>query len=189
MNRYLTTAAGALLLAACTAGDDVTNDTAVADSPAAATVPDPSLMTTIRDASGRELGVLSLTDVTGGIAVSGRLTGLPPGEHAMHLHMAGRCDPPTFDSAGEHWNPTSRQHGTENPEGPHLGDMPNVSVGTDSAVSIQAVTAGGSLRGTTNMLLDTDGAAVIIHASRDDNRTDPAGGAGARLACGVVSGT
>lgn len=188
MRRHLTTAAVALILAACTARDDgAMNDTATPDSAAPATAPDPSVTTTVRDASGRELGALTLTDTTGGIAVSGRLSGLPPGEHGMHFHMSGRCDPPTFESAGEHWNPSIRQHGTENPEGPHLGDMPNVSVGTDSTAVVQAVTPGGSLRGA-NMLLDTDGAAVIIHATRDDYRTDPSGSSGARLACGMISG-
>ena len=188
MRRYLTIAACTVLLAACSGRNDGTNDTGTtADSAATATVPDPSVFTTIRDASGRELGVLSLTDGTGGITVAGRLTGLPPGEHGMHLHMAGRCDPPTFESAGDHWNPTIKQHGTENPQGPHLGDMPNVTVGSDSTAVVQVVTPGGSLRGA-NMLLDTDGAALVIHATVDDYRTDPSGSSGSRVACGIIPG-
>jgi Cu-Zn family superoxide dismutase len=191
MHRYLTTAVGIVLLTACSARDDDTaNDTATTDSPAAAAaVPDPSVTATMRDASGRELGALTLTDAAGGISVSGTLRGLPPGEHGLHLHMIGRCDAPTFESAGEHWNPTSRQHGSENPQGPHLGDLPNVTVGADSTATVQGTTAGGSLRGTTDMLLDSDGAAVMIHTSRDDLKTDPSGGSGARIACGAVSGS
>ena len=131
---------------------------------------------------------MTFSDTTGGIAISGVLTGLVPGEHAMHLHMAGRCDTPTFDSAGDHWNPTNRQHGSQNAEGPHLGDLPNVTVGSDSSATVQAVTAGGTLRGTTNMLLDADGAALVIHAAADDYRTNPSGGSGGRIACGAVTG-
>jgi superoxide dismutase, Cu-Zn family len=189
MRTYLTIAAGITLLAACTAGDDdAATDTATTDSPAAAAAPDPSVTAMMRDASGRDLGTLTLTDAGGGISVSGTLRGLPPGDHGMHIHMVGRCDPPTFESAGEHWNPTTRQHGTENPQGPHLGDLPNVTVGTDSTATVQGTTTGGSLRGTTNMLLDADGGAVIIHTSRDDLKTDPSGGSGAPIACGAVSG-
>lgn len=194
MRAYLTTAIGAIFLVACTRRDrdgmsDTTGGTAGVDSPAAATTTDGSVSAVMRDANGRDLGTLTFTDGTGGIAVSGRLTGLPPGEHGMHLHTTGRCDAPTFESAGGHWNPTSRQHGTENPQGPHLGDLPNVTVGADSTASVQAVTSGGKLRGTTDMLLDADGAALIIHSGRDDNRTDPAGGSGARLACAIVRGS
>lgn len=186
MRRYLTLAVGAVILTACTARDDARSDTAALDSPAPAAIRDAAATATIRDASGRDLGTLTLTDTTGGIAVSGRLSGLPPGEHGMHFHMAGRCDPPTFESAGEHWNPATRQHGRENPQGPHFGDMPNVSAGADSTAVIQAVTPGGSLRAS-DMLLDADGAAVVIHSSRDDYQTNPSGGSGSPMACGVIT--
>ena len=142
----------------------------------------------MRDAGGRELGTVTLAEAGEGIAVSGTLRGLPPGAHAIHLHMTGRCDPPTFESAGGHWNPTSRQHGSQNPQGPHLGDMPNVTVGADSAVTVQATTPGGTLRGQ-NAVLDGDGAAVVIHRAADDYRTDPSGGSGDRIACGIVQGS
>ena len=191
MRRYLTTAVALVTLTACTARDDDARTDSATDSAAAAATPatDPSVTATMRDASGRELGALTLTDAGGGISVSGTLRGLPPGEHGMHIHMVGRCDPPSFESAGGHWNPTTRQHGSENPQGPHLGDMPNVTVGADSTATVQGTANGGSLRGATNMLLDTDGAAIVIHAARDDYKTDPSGGSGARIACGVISGT
>ena len=142
---------------------------------------------TIRDGAGRSLGTLTLTEGAQGVTLSGRLVGLPPGAHAIHIHGTGRCEPP-FASAGAHWNPTSRQHGTQNPQGPHFGDLPNLAVATDSTVTVQATTPGGTLRGS-NGLLDSDGAAAVVHAQPDDYRTDPAGNAGDRIACGVVSST
>lgn len=139
----------------------------------------------MRDASGRELGRLSLADSGEGIAVSGNLRGLAPGEHGIHLHTTGVCEPP-FESAGAHWNPTNRQHGTENPQGPHLGDMMNLTVGADSTATVQVTTPSGTLRGA-NALLDADGGAVVVHASADDYRTDPSGNSGARIACGAAT--
>lgn len=116
----------------------------------------------------------------------GTLRGLPPGDHGIHLHMTGSCEP-TFDAAGGHWNPTSKQHGSGNPNGPHLGDLQNITVGADSSVSIHLTSPGGTLKGE-NMLLDPDGAAVVVHAAADDYKTDPSGNSGARVACGAVRG-
>lgn len=192
MRIALTALAVGLSLTACGgAGDDAaeadTTGTAAATPDATApTSSADSATATLRDASGREIGTLTLTDAAGGIMVAGTLRGLPPGEHAIHLHTTGKCEAP-FPSAGGHWNPTNRQHGSQNPEGPHFADMPNITVADDSTVSVQATTPGGTLRGT-DALLDDDGAAVVVHAGADDYRSDPAGDAGARLACGVVSG-
>ena len=143
--------------------------------------------TAVIDASGRTLGVLALADAGQGITVSGTLRGLPPGTHGMHVHMTGRCDPKDFSSAGTHWNPTARQHGAQNAQGPHFGDLPNLEVGSDSSAEVRATTAGGSLRGT-SALLDEDGAAIVIHAGADDGRTDPSGGSGTPIACGEIKG-
>lgn len=141
----------------------------------------------MRNAAGRDIGTITLTDGAQGIAISGHLTGLPPGTHGIHFHMVGQCQPP-FESAGAHWNPTNKQHGTQNPQGPHLGDLPNITVAADSSAHVELTSPGGTLRGT-NGLLDADGAAIIIHVAADDNRTDPSGNSGARLVCGVVSGS
>jgi Cu-Zn family superoxide dismutase len=168
--------------------DRATNDKpgAAVDSPAADTAAG-NITAQVRNSSGKELGTLTLTDAGQGISVAGRLTGLPPGEHGIHLHQTGRCDPPAFGSAGDHWNPTNTTHGTKSPNGPHLGDLLNLTVSRDSSVTVQATTPGGTLRGA-NALLDQDGAAVVVHAKRDDYRSQPAGDSGDKIACGAVNG-
>jgi Cu-Zn family superoxide dismutase len=140
----------------------------------------------MRDAAGRDLGTLTLAPHEGGLMLTGRVQGLPPGTHGIHVHATGRCEPP-FESAGGHWNPTSRQHGTQNPAGPHHGDMPNLVVADDGSAAVNVMTAGGTLGGE-GALLDGDGASVVIHAGADDYRTDPSGNSGDRIACGVVTG-
>ena len=139
----------------------------------------------MRSSAGTSLGALTLTDTPAGIRVHGKLKGLPPGDHAIHLHTTGQCDAPKFESAGGHWNPTNTQHGSKSPGGPHLGDLPNITVARDSSVTIDATTPGGSLAGQ-NPLLDDDAAAVVVHAKPDDYQSQPAGNAGDRIACGVV---
>jgi superoxide dismutase, Cu-Zn family len=140
----------------------------------------------LRDPSGKDLGNLTLRDSGGKIVVSGQLTGLPRGEHAIHLHTVGKCDPPKFESAGDHWNPTKREHGTRNPKGPHLGDLANFTVRQDGSGQVQVTSPGGSLQGA-NPLLDSDRASVVVHAKLDDDKSQPSGNSGDRIACGVVS--
>ena len=143
-----------------------------------------SAVAIVRDAGGRELGTLTVSETGAGLATTGTLRHLSPGTHGIHLHTVGMCDG-TFASAGGHWNPTAHQHGFENPQGPHEGDMQNIVAGADSSAVVAVSTRGGSLRGATG-LLDTDGAAVVVHASADDYRSDPAGNSGARIGCGVI---
>jgi superoxide dismutase, Cu-Zn family len=145
-----------------------------------------SAIAALKDASGKELGNLTLRESAGKIVVNGQLTGLPRGEHAIHLHTVGKCERPKFESAGDHWNPTGREHGTRNPEGPHLGDLPNFTVRQDGSGQIEVTSPGGTLRAA-NPLLDSDGAAVVAHAKPDDYRSQPSGDSGDRIACGVVS--
>jgi Cu-Zn family superoxide dismutase len=142
----------------------------------------------MKDASGKDLGTVTLSDSSGKIAVTGQLTGLSRGDHAIHLHTVGKCDPPKFEAAGDHWNPTNREHGVQNPKGPHLGDLPNLTVGQDGSSRVQVTTPGGTLRGGANPALDSDGAAVVVHAKPDDYKSQPSGNSGDRIACGVVEG-
>ena len=96
------------------------------------------------------------------------------------------CDPPAFESAGGHFNPTERQHGFLNPAGEHAGDMPNITVRSDGTAAADHHATGLTLSGGANALLDGDGSAIVVHAGVDDYRTDPSGNSGPRIACGVV---
>ena len=104
--------------------------------------------------------------------------GLEPGVHGIHLHAAGRCDGPDFKSAGPHWNPAGRQHGHDNPQGAHLGDLPNLTAGADGKAMASFTVAGD--------MDDADGTSLVIHAKPDDNKTDPSGNSGDRIACAVL---
>ena len=133
------------------------------------------------DAAGRPAGTALLYNTEKGVQVTANLPGLPGGEHGFHFHMVGQCTPPDFTSAGAHFNPTAKQHGRQNPAGPHLGDLPNVNR-NPMIVSAEGVVVSGA-----NGLLDADGAALVVHANADDQRTDPSGNSGARIRCGVIN--
>ena len=122
------------------------------------------------------------------LSLSVAMTGLEPGEHGFHLHTTGRCEAPDFQSAGGHLNPAGNEHGSLNPEGKHLGDMPNLVVGASRSASAE-VEIGADTRALRETLFDSDGTAVVVHAGADDYRSDPAGDAGARVACGVLRRT
>jgi superoxide dismutase, Cu-Zn family len=139
------------------------------------------------DASGTAIGTARLTDRGEGVSIAIEARGLPPGPKGFHFHEVGRCDPPAFESAGGHFAPEGRQHGLDNPQGPHAGDMENLVVGGDGTVSTTIVNPRVTLRrGVANSLYDSDGTALVIHAGEDDQRTDPTGDSGDRIACGVV---
>lgn len=112
-------------------------------------------------------------------AIKVEAEGLAPGVHGIHLHAVGRCDGPDFKSAGGHWNPAGRQHGHDNPQGAHLGDLPNLSVGSDGRGTASFTVDGD--------MADADGTSLVIHADPDDNKTDPSGNSGARIACAVLT--
>jgi Cu-Zn family superoxide dismutase len=141
-------------------------------------------LVTLHDARGTAIGTATLEpSATSGLTIGLDLKGLPPGEHAVHLHQVAKCEGPKFESAGPHLNLSGRQHGLENPLGPHTGDMSNVTVGTDGATLANTRLTLGPGEGS---LVAIGGAAIVIHAQRDDMRTDPAGNAGDRIACGVI---
>ena len=139
---------------------------------------------TLRNASGGSVGTVTLQQTGAGVLLVADLSGMPPGTHGFHLHTVGKCDP-DFSAAGGHFNPTSRQHGIRNPMGKHVGDLPNVNVPESGTIRVELFLADVMLSGK-NALLDDDGASVVVHALADDYATDPAGGSGARIACGVL---
>lgn len=151
----------------------------------------PSLMLSTRllTADGNSLGEVELLQMADGVQLIARVNGLPAGEYAMHLHAVGRCVGPDFVSAGPHFNPEGRQHGRDNPMGAHAGDLPNVQVNGSGLGDINIMLPGLRLADGAAPLLDDDGAAVVLHARADDYRSDPAGNAGSRIACGEIKGT
>lgn len=136
--------------------------------------------------SGMNRGTASFTQLDEGVRVVIEAEGLTPGVHGAHIHETGSCIAPDFSSAGGHWNPFNREHGRDNPAGRHMGDMPNIIIGQDGTGLLEVVLEGATIDGGRAALLDDDGSAVMIHAGPDDYRTDPAGAAGPRVACGEV---
>jgi superoxide dismutase, Cu-Zn family len=139
-------------------------------------------------ANGQTIGQVRAWQTAGGVTFRIDATGLPHGVHGIHVHTVGRCDPPGFESAGAHWNPATKHHGFDNPAGPHAGDLRNVEVAANGTLGATVTLAGASLTGPgpSGVLLDQDGAALVLHAAADDYVTDPSGNSGARIACAVL---
>jgi len=131
-----------------------------------------------------EVGQISLTRQGENVAMSLKVEGLETGPYGIHLHETGKCDGPDYKSAGGHWNPAGKQHGLENSEGAHAGDLPNLSATVGQATRLERSLTGLALTGE-NGLMDADGAALVIHAKADDLKSDPSGNSGARIICGV----
>jgi Cu-Zn family superoxide dismutase len=142
--------------------------------------------TTLKNAEGKNVGSAELSQLPAGVLIKLSLNGVPAGEHAFHVHAAGKCEPP-FTSAGGHFNPDSKKHGLMANEGHHAGDMPNLHIPQDGALAIEVVNASVTLeKSKPNSLFGPNGTALIVHAGKDDYKTDPTGDAGGRIACGVV---
>jgi Cu-Zn family superoxide dismutase len=147
-----------------------------------------SLSAPLRLADGRVVGTVRLAQTAAGVAVTIGGAGLMPGPLGAHLHAVGRCEGPGFTTAGPHWNPAMRKHGHLSPDGPHLGDLGNLAVEAGGVVRAERVAPGATLSGGASPLLDADGAALVIHARGDDERTDPSGNSGDRIACAAFPG-
>ena len=148
----------------------------------------PQAKATLINAERKEVGTATFEDVPGGIKIDLQVSGLSAGPHALHIHSVGLCEPPDFKSAGPHFNPAHKQHGKQNPEGPHAGDLADLIVRPDGTGDYDALVPGITVFGEgENSLFHPGGTSLVIHASPDDNKTDPAGNAGARIACGIIT--
>jgi Cu-Zn family superoxide dismutase len=150
------------------------------------TSPPPAAGVTLRDSSGRVVGSAVLLQRGGGVRILIDLKGVTPGTKAVHIHEVGRCDPPSFESAGAHFNPTKAEHGTANPRGPHAGDLPNITVDATGQGHLEVTASRVTLERGRASLFGADGSALVVHAGPDDMRTDPEGNSGVRVACGVI---
>ena len=169
--RYLVAIGAAVLLLAATAVSNASAETATAE---------------LVNANGKNVGTATLTETPSGVLIKVELRDMPPGAHAFHIHEAGKCDPPSFKSAGGHFNPTGRKHGIMSMEGKHAGDMPNIHVNKAGRAAFETLVADVTLGPGKNSLFDEDGSSLVIHEKVDDYKTDPAGNAGDRIACGVI---
>lgn len=140
----------------------------------------------MKDATGKDLGTATFTETSNGIQITGRLTGLTPGPHGIHIHAVGLCEPDKFTTAGAHYNPENKKHGLNSPDGPHAGDLPQITAAADGTAVLNLNTKLVTIQGAKSFL-DADGAALVIHAMADDQITDPTGNSGDRVACGVVN--
>lgn len=141
----------------------------------------------LMDTNEEETATATLTENESGVNVALEGENLPPGELGFHFHETGSCEMPDFESAGGHYNPTDANHGSEDPDGPHAGDMKNIEVAEDGTVGTEVTADMVTLEeGQDNTLFTEDGTALVIHSEADDYKTQPSGDAGDRIACGVV---
>ena len=144
-----------------------------------------SAKASLKDQKGADVGTVDLTQTPAGVMLRLSLKGLPGGERAFHIHAAGRCEPP-FTTAGGHFNPGGQKHGLLVGPG-HAGDMPNLHVPDNGVFVIEILNAAVTLeKGKPNSLFQSGGTSIVIHAGKDDYKSDPAGNAGDRIACGVI---
>ena len=179
----------ALGVVACDMETDAVETTPTVDPPDAPAAErddrDQPVRVQMHDRDGNHVGDGTLTARNGSTEVAIRVHDMEPGIRGFHVHEHPRCDPPDFETAGGHFNPDDREHGFENPEGPHAGDLPNLRIREDGSADTTFVSEHLLLRNGDRALLTTGGA-LMIHAEEDDYRTDPTGDAGDRIACGVI---
>ena len=156
-----------------------------ASGEAATTAPHASA--TLYDAKGAKVGAAELTQTPAGVEIILNAEKLSPGERAVHIHETGKCEGADgFKSAGAHFNPTHKEHGRLNPQGQHAGDMDNQKVDDNGVLKVKIINPNVTLNAGANSLFDADGSSIVIHAGADDYKSQPAGNAGDRIACGII---
>lgn len=160
---------------------------AVAQSPATSSDPR-HIKVKILTSTGQDAGSATFTTVKKGVKVKIALKNLPFGPHGVHIHQNAACDPPDFKTAGGHFNPDGKHHGYMNAMGHHNGDFPtSVSIGEDHTGEATFVVNSISLDPTApNSLFLRGGTSIVVHEKADDQKTDPSGDSGNRIACGVI---
>jgi len=137
-------------------------------------------------AKGEQVGTAIFTQKSNGVQLELLASNLPPGVHGFHIHNVGACDAPDFKTAGPHFNPEGKQHGWDNPQGHHMGDLQNITVGANGKAKVKVIISGVTLSDGPNSLFHQGGTALVIHAKADDLKSDPSGNAGDRIACGEI---
>jgi superoxide dismutase, Cu-Zn family len=145
------------------------------------------ILVQLKDAQGKVVGSAILWEAAPGITMEVNIESLPPGAHAIHFHQNAKCEAPDFKSAGGHFNPDGKKHGLENPEGHHAGDNRNFTVGADGKAHFKVENKDVTLGSDSHSLFSNGGTAIVVHSKADDQKTDPAGNAGDRIACGTIA--
>jgi Cu-Zn family superoxide dismutase len=146
-----------------------------------------NVKTAMKDASGKTIGWAMIKASGTGVHIKLTLDHMPPGDHAVHFHQFAKCDGPDFKSAGPHFNPDGKQHGLENPDGHHAGDMDNFTVNAKGKAAVDLYNKDVNLGSDSHSLFSNGGTSIVVHAKADDMRTDPSGNSGDRIACGVIT--